>query len=461
MICAISTAPGVGGIAVIRVSGEGCFEVCDKLFKAKKKGHTIVAQKAYTMSFGELINPDTQETVDEVVVAVFRTPHSFTGEDTVEISCHGSQFIQQEILRLLVSHGSRMAGPGEFTQRAFLNGRMDLTQAEAVADLIASKSAASNRLALSQMRGGFSSELAQLRAKLLHFVSLVELELDFSEEDVEFADRTQLSALTQQIHTVISRLLNSFSLGNAIKNGIPVALVGETNVGKSTLLNQLLHEERAIVSDIHGTTRDTIEDTITINGLQFRFIDTAGIRDTDDTIESLGIQRSFDKIEQAQIVLWLVDSSNTGNLKERAQQILKHAEGKDTLVLLNKIDKVETATLEDIRHQLSDYPVRILEIAAKQGQHIQELEQQLVKCAQIPEISEQDIVVTNLRHYEALQNAERSIEMVENGLQTQISSDFLSQDIRECQHYLGEITGGEISSDEVLGNIFAHFCIGK
>lgn len=458
-ICAVSTPPGVGGIAVVRVSGENAFEICDKIYHSKR-GILLKDQKPYTLSYGQIIVPTTKKVLDEVVVATFRAPHSFTGDHTVEISCHGSAYIQQQLLILLVEAGAQLAGPGEFTQRAFLNGRLDLSQAEAVADLIASTSEASNRLALNQMRGGFSSKLHELREKLLTFVSLIELELDFSEEDVEFADRTQLRALAEEIHTHISKLVDSFAIGNAMKNGIPVALVGETNVGKSTLLNQLLHEDRAIVSDIHGTTRDTIEDVIVLKGTQFRFIDTAGLRDTKDKIENLGIERSYRKIKQAQIILWLVDSVENDNLEAMGHEIMELAAGKDVIILINKTDKIDAEALEALKQRLADLKTKILPISAKKGNNIEALEQLLVSSAGLEKYAQQDILVTNVRHFEALKQAKQSIALVEEGLKTDISTEFLSQDIRECMHYLGLITG-DITTDEVLHNIFSHFCIGK
>jgi len=392
---------------------------------------------------------------------VFRAPHSFTGEDVVEISCHGSSYVQQQILHLLLEQGCVLAKPGEFTQRAFLNGKMDLSQAEAVADLIASTSAASHRMALNQMRGGFSNELLKLRTQLLNFVSLVELELDFNEEDVEFADRTQLKSLAKTIERLILKLSDSFRVGNALKNGIPVALVGETNVGKSTLLNVLLNEEKAIVSDIHGTTRDVIEDSININGISFRFIDTAGIRDTKDKVENMGIERTYQKIEQAAIVLWILDCTQLSEHMEwLTDRIAKHAEGKKVILVFNKIDKITEDERDVLAQMFEQFEGERIYISARERINTDGLQKALVSAAQLPEINPGDVVVSNVRHYEALQNAHSSIGRVIDGLDSGISGDFLSQDIRECMHFLGEITG-QISNDEILGNIFGKFCIGK
>jgi tRNA modification GTPase len=459
-ITAISTAPGIGGIAVIRVSGTDAIKHCNTIFLPKKKLFRVLQQEANTVSFGSIVN-SKGETVDEVLLTVFRAPHSFTGEDVVEISCHGSVFIQQQILQILLEQGCILAKPGEFTQRAFMNGKMDLSQAEAVADLIASTSAASHRMALNQMRGGFSTELMKLRTQLLNFVSLVELELDFNEEDVEFADRTQLKSLATTIQQLIARLSDSFNVGNALKNGIPVALVGETNVGKSTLLNVLLNEERAIVSDVHGTTRDVIEDSINIEGITFRFIDTAGIRDTKDKIESMGIERTYQKIEQAAIVLWILDCTQLSEHMEwLTERIEKRALGKKVILVFNKIDKIGNEEREVLNQLFEPFVGDRIYISAKKRINTDELEKALVKAAQLPEINPGDVVVSNVRHYEALQNAHTAICRVIDGLESGISGDFLSQDIRECMHFLGEITG-QISNDEILGNIFGKFCIGK
>ena len=458
-ICAISTAPGVGGIAVVRVSGPDAFKICDRIFRPKKAGKSLSTQKAYTLTYGSIVG-NNDETIDEVIAAVFRAPHSFTGEDTVEITCHGSTYIQQQILQSLISSGCRIAQPGEYTQRAFMNGKMDLSQAEAVADLIASTSAGQHRLALSQMRGGFSRELAELRNQLLHFTSLMELELDFSDhEELEFADRSELETIAGDIEKVISGLVHSFSVGNVLKNGIPVAIVGETNAGKSTLLNTLLNEEKAIVSDIHGTTRDVIEDTVNLSGITFRFIDTAGIRDTHDTIENMGIARSFHKMEQAEIVLWVIDNTCAeAQIRQLSPRILPLCSNKQLIILLNKSDQVSA-----VPTKLSGLPENTvtLSISAKEKTGIQELQNLLVKTASVPELTSSDLIVTNVRHYEALSLALEDIHRVQNGLQTHLSGDFISQDLRECLFHLAEIVGGEITADEVLGNIFMKFCIGK
>ena len=459
VICAIATAPGMGAIAVIRLSGKGCIEVCDRLF-VSPSGKRLVNARPNTVHFGKIV--DGEELVDEVLVTVFRAPHSFTGEDSIEISCHGSTYIQQRILQLLINSGARLAAPGEFTQRAFLNGKMDLSQAEAVADLIASSSAAAHKMALSQMRGGFSDELMKLRVELLHITSLLELELDFSEEDVEFADRSELHSIAVGIDTLISRLCDSFSLGNVIKNGIPVAIVGNTNVGKSTLLNALLKEDRAIVSDIEGTTRDVIEDTINLQGITFRFIDTAGIRHTNDKVENMGIERTFSKIEQARIVLLLIDATKEINQFLPYYTQVKEHISPDTrlLILLNKTDQADSPdTLLSTIAPLSSGEF-ILPISAKTGHNIPHLVDQLVSAVNMEALTSGDVIVSNTRHYEALTHARSAIERVIAGLDSHLSGEFVSQDIRECLHYLGEITG-QITTDEVLGNIFKNFCIGK
>ncbi len=458
IITAISTPSGTGGIAVIRLSGNGCIGLVDSIFKSPS-GNKLTDQKPNTIHFGSIYQGEI--VLDEVLVSLFKTPHSFTGEDVVEISCHGSVYIQQTILQLLISKGASLAQPGEFTQRAFLNGKMDLSQAESVADLIASSSAATHRLAMNQMRGGFSNKLIELRTELLNFSSLIELELDFSEEDVEFANREKLKETAHQIAMHIRKLADSFSLGNAVKKGIPVTIIGETNVGKSTLLNLLLHEEKAIVSDIHGTTRDVIEDVINIQGVTFRLIDTAGIRDTIDEIESIGIERTFKKIEQASIVLWIADAQTSNkHIEELAEKILPVTQDKKLILVFNKVDLISQERKADKEEVLKDEIAERIFISAKYEQDTAGLETILLKAANIPEISEQDVIVSNIRHFEALEKALAAISRVEDGLELQLSGDFLAQDIRECMHYLGEITG-QISTDEILGNIFSKFCIGK
>ena len=446
----------------IRVSGPEAISITSRIFKPAKAGKLFNDQKPYTLTFGRIY--DGEEIIDEVLVSLFRAPHSYTGENSTEITCHGSSYILQQVMQLLIKNGCRMAQPGEYTQRAFLNGKMDLSQAEAVADLIASSSAATHRLAMSQMRGGFSKELTDLRNKLLNFTSMIELELDFSEEDVEFADRSALRKLADEIEQVISRLVHSFSVGNAIKNGVPVAIIGETNAGKSTLLNVLLNEERAIVSDIHGTTRDVIEDTINIGGVTFRFIDTAGIRETNDTIESLGIERTFQKLDQAEIVLWMIDSVNAASqIEQLSEKIIPRCEGKHLIAVFNKTDLIEEKQKEDLLTLLKDSSKEYTEsifISAKQRGNTEELQKMLINAAHLPTVTQNDIIVTNVRHYEALSKALEAIHRVQDGLDSQISGDFLSQDIRECIFFISDIAG-EVTNDMVLQNIFQHFCIGK
>lgn len=460
-ICAIATAQG-GAIGSIRVSGPEAISITSRIFKPAKSSKLLGEQKPYTLTFGRIY--DEEEIIDEVLISLFRAPHSYTGEDSTEITCHGSSYILQQIMQLLLKNGCRMAQPGEYTQRAFLNGKMDLSQAEAVADLIASSSAATHRLAMSQMRGGFSKELTDLRHKLLNFTSMIELELDFSEEDVEFADRSALRKLANEIEHVISRLVHSFSVGNVIKNGVPVAIIGETNAGKSTLLNVLLNEEKAIVSDIHGTTRDVIEDTVNIGGITFRFIDTAGIRETNDTIESLGIERTFQKLDQAEIVLWIVDSLEASTqIKQLLEKIVPRCEGKQLIVVFNKADLIKEKQKEELATLLKNFPLECTNyifISAKHRNNTDELQSKLINAAHLPTVTQNDIIITNVRHYDALSRALDSIHRVLNGLETQISGDFLSQDIRECIFYISDIAG-EVTNDMVLQNIFKNFCIGK
>lgn len=455
-ICAIATAQG-GAIGVVRVSGPESVNITDGIFRPAN-GVRLAERKAGTVTFGTVM--DGEEILDEVLVTLFRAPHSYTGEDSVEISCHGSSYILQKLLQVLVSHGCRLAGPGEYTQRAFLNGKMDLSQAEAVADLIASTSSATHHMAMNQMRGGFSRELAALRDKLLHITSLMELELDFSDhEELEFADRSELMQIARNIESTITSLCDSFSLGNAIKNGVPVAIIGETNAGKSTLLNALLNEEKAIVSSIHGTTRDVIEDTVNIGGVIFRFIDTAGIRETHDEIETIGIERTFSKLKQADIVLWVLDSMEAGNeISKLSDKILPLCEGKHLILVLNKSDMAPHANIPGPEY----FPdgTEAVNISAKNRTNMDKLQDMLVAAANLPSISNNDVIVTNIRHYEALNHALESIRRVIDGLSMQLSGDLVSQDLRECIYYLSDIVG-EVTTDEVLGNIFKNFCIGK
>lgn len=471
-ICAIATAQG-GAIGTIRVSGPQAIEITSRIF-TPAQGKPLTERKPYTLTFGKILSvkeqanapsaPLSGEVIDEVLVSVFRAPHSYTGEDSTEIMCHGSSYILQQVMQLLIRNGCRSALPGEYTQRAFLNGKMDLSQAEAVADLITSSSAATHRLAMSQMRGGFSKELSSLRNQLLHFTSLMELELDFSDhEELEFANRDELLDLAIHIEQVIARLAHSFSVGNAIKNGIPVAIIGETNAGKSTLLNALLNEEKAIVSDVHGTTRDVIEDTINLQGITFRFIDTAGIRQTTDTIENLGIERTFQKMNQAAILLWMIDSTDAqGRHDELRSEILPHCEGKKLIILFNKADLLLAIQKEELSAMFADIKAEKLFISAKKKENIATLEDKLIQAAALPEITQNDVIVTNTRHYEALVRALDSIHRVQEGLQMGLSGDLVSEDLRQCIHELGEIVAeGGITSEETLQNIFKNFCIGK
>ena len=452
-ICALSTAPGMGALALIRLSGSQSIELVARLFTGFPADlQEIQSHKSY---FGKLMDDDS--ILDEALVSVFRNPRSFTGEDSVEISCHGSVYIQQRILELLLENGARMADPGEFSMRAFMNGKMDLSQAEAVADLIESEGASDHRLAMQQLRGGFSKEIDALREELIHFASLVELELDFSEEEVEFADRTQLKELLSRIESKVTSLLSSFRLGNAIKNGIPIAIVGSPNAGKSTLLNALLQEERALVSDIPGTTRDTVEEVLILGGIKFRFIDTAGLRDTKDIVESMGIERTWSKIEDAQIVLYLFDASVDHKVSHiEIGEISGHIDSDKLIIVANKIDAADAVELEN---EFTFFP-DLLKISALSHKGLDALKDQLLSRVNLGEVKQRNVTVTNARHAEALRKAKESIDRVDQGLDDGISGDLVAMDIRQVLQDLGEITG-EVSTDDLLGNIFGKFCIGK
>ena len=464
-ICALATPAG-GAIGIIRLSGSEAIRLTDKVF-VSVSGKQLSAAKPNTLHYGEIKDKDGH-TIDDVLVSVFRAPHSYTGEDSTEISCHGSRYILQQVLQRLIEVGCRQAEPGEYTRRAYMNGKMDLSQAEAVADLIASTNKATHQMALSQLKGHFSSELTLLREKLLKMTSLLELELDFSDhEELEFADRSELRALAAEIEKKITTLAHSFETGNALKQGVPVAIVGKTNVGKSTLLNRLLHEEKAIVSNIHGTTRDVIEDTTLIDGITFRFIDTAGIRKTDDVVENIGIERTYQKMEEAKIVIWLLDAQPT---EAEIEDMKEKNQGKKLLMVFNKIDEIsfdKTVLSSDENCQtsssisLSDENVSILNISARTGENVLDLEQALVRAADIPEITENDVIVTSARHYEALLRADESLSRVLESMDMGMSGDIIAEDLKMVLEELGEITGGQISSQETLNNIFKHFCIGK
>jgi tRNA modification GTPase len=456
-IVALATPSGAGAIAVIRLSGEDAIVFAENQFKTVS-GKLLSKQATHTIHLGHII--DGNKTIDEVLVSVFKNPNSYTGENVVEISCHGSNYIQQEIIQLFLRNGCRMATAGEFTLRAFLNGKLDLSQAEAVADLISSENEASHQIAMQQMRGGFSSEIAKLREELLNFASLIELELDFAEEDVEFADRTQFKILVERITFVLKRLIDSFAVGNVIKNGIPVAIVGETNVGKSTLLNVLLNEDRAIVSEIAGTTRDTIEDEISIGGIGFRFIDTAGIRETKDVIESIGIKKTFEKIEQSQVVIYLFDCersiSNLDSVNIEIGKIKNKYPQKSLLVIANKIDVLDDIQLAKLNTEIDN----VLLLSAKTGFGVEQLTNSLLSLINTGALRNNETIITNSRHYDALLKAFEEIQKVNQGLDSGLSGDLLAIDIRQALYHFGEITG-EITNDDLLGNIFANFCIGK
>lgn len=456
-IIALATPPGAGAIGVLRISGSLAISITESLFKSIHNKN-LTTQPTHSIHLGHIFDGDSL--LDEVLVSLFKNPKSYTGEDVIEISCHGSHYIQTKILQLFIRHGCRTADPGEFTLRAFVNGKMDLSQAEAVADLIASDSAAAHQIAIQQMRGGFSSEIKALRAELLDFASLIELELDFSGEDVAFADQTQFKILLERIVKVLKYLMDSFSTGNAIKNGVPISIVGAPNVGKSTLLNALLNEDKAIVSSIAGTTRDAIEDELIIEGIKFRFIDTAGIRQTDDTVESIGIEKTYTKMAQSQVILHLLDasalteSSSTAILKAIQVTIEMYPDIK-SMVVLNKMDLVNSADVSALLSKLKP-----LELSAKTGAGVETLKSELLGLVQTGKLHNNDTIITNARHYDALGKALQSIQTVQAGLESNLSGDLLAIDLREALYHFGIITG-EITTDDLLGNIFANFCIGK
>ncbi len=477
-ICALSTPQGMGAIAMIRLSGAESFSIFDKVFKPYKK-QPVSEAKGYTLHFGKIVDGD--QTLDEVMVGVFTTPHSYTGEDVIEISCHGSVYIQEQIIKLLLKSGCRMADPGEYTMRAFINGKMDLSQSEAVADLIESESKAAHQVAMQQMRGGFSNEIKELRGELINFASLIELELDFAEEDVEFADRTQLTNLLTRIKTVVKRLIDSFDTGNVIKNGVPVAIVGAPNAGKSTLLNALLNEEKAIVTEIAGTTRDAIEDEISINGIKFRFIDTAGIRETEDVVESMGIQKTFEKISQSQFVLYMFNAAGATTsfghksaddektiidkrglprhllIRKEIEELQQKLSDQKLLIVANKMD---LANEEMLKKQFEEFPEMIL-ISALHKTGLDTLIKALTASVNLSLINSNQTIVTNARHYHALQQSLEDIILVEEGMANNISGDFMAMDIREALKHLGSIIGEVDTDRDILGTIFGKFCIGK
>ena len=458
-IIALATPSGIGAIAVIRLSGEKAIDIVDVFFTSIRKNKLLKNQKTHSIHLGYIVNKE--HIIDEVLVSIFKNPNSYTGENVVEISCHGSTFIQQEIIQLFLKNGCRLADAGEFTLRAFLNGKMDLSQAEAVADLIASNSAASHQMAMQQMRGGINNELKDLRAKLLDFAALIELELDFSGEDVEFADRTKFRELVAKITIVLKRLIDSFSVGNALKNGIPVAIIGEPNVGKSTLLNTLLNEERAIVSEIAGTTRDAIEDEIIIDGVAFRFIDTAGIRETTDVVETIGIKKAYEKAENAQLIISLINSEKfkvqNSKFKVEIEEIKKRFQHKKVLFIVNKIDTLSVEEITSLKSEIED----VMLISAKNKSGIEDLKKELTSLVNLGALSNNETIVTNSRHFEALNNALQAIISVQIGIDMEITTDLFSIDIRECLRHLGTITGEYDVDKDILGHIFSNFCIGK
>jgi tRNA modification GTPase len=462
-IVALATPSGAGAIAVVRISGKEAITIAASVFQSVS-GKNIIQQKSHTLHLGHIV--DGNKVIDQVLLSIFKGSNSYTGENTIEISCHGSSYIQQQIIQLLLRKGCRMAQAGEFTLRSFLNGKMDLSQAEAVADLISSDNEATHQIAMQQMRGGFSNEIAKLREELLNFASLIELELDFAEEDVEFADRTQFNDLLNRIEFVLKRLIDSFAVGNVIKNGIPVAIVGEPNVGKSTLLNALLNEERAIVSEIAGTTRDTIEDELVIGGIGFRFIDTAGIRDTKDVIESIGIKKTFEKIEQAQVVLYLVESQKSKvesvSFLMEIEKIKNQFPLKSLILIINKSELLTKEETDNLKQRISTFDIRLstIFISAKNNIGIDDLKNQLLSFVNTGALRNNETIVTNTRHYDSLLKALEEIQKVKYGMQNNLSSDLMAIDIKQALYYFGEITG-QVTNDELLGNIFANFCIGK
>ena len=485
-IAAISTPAGIGGLAVIRISGPDSISIVESIFRPFRQEHILTERPTHTLTFGTIVGDD-ESLVDEVVVSLYRAPHSFTGENVVEISCHGSQFIQQTLLKLLISRGCRLAEPGEFTRRAFQNGRMDLSQAEAVADLIAATSRASHRLAMSQMKGSFSRRLSALRDQLIELSSLLELELDFSEEEVEFANRQQLRDLAANIHSQVSALAESFRTGDAIRNGIPVTIIGETNAGKSTLLNLLLGDDKAIVSEVKGTTRDVIEDTATLDGTLLRFIDTAGIRDTDDKVERLGISRTYQRLDRAAIVVWMIDGTRLGDarlteeLAEDAIRTLRHImpylhREQRLIISINKADLVSKTQLQrnlptlqgalNLALQSADIDLTssseltYVTLSAKEGTGVSLLRQAISRAVSVPDMREGDVIVTNLRHYQALTDADAAILRVSAALEANLTGDLIAEDLRQCNFHLGSIVG-QVTNDEILSSIFSRFCIGK